>query len=243
MRVRPRTCVVAKWPAAGATWPALASGRSAIVCPPVPAPILASSLFGRPVVIDGASERLRDLGVVREGESWRVVAVRSHGRTAAFSAWVDGGITATAEAGAIEATWLREALFDRQIVDLAGRRVTRVGDVVLRADGERLEVAAVEVGAAAVLRRLGFARLARRLEPRLLGIDRLHLAGEAAGALLLDAPRRRLEELDSDTVAELLSRLPVAAAETTVRRSRHRDAVARHASRRRLRRRYPRTPG
>jgi hypothetical protein len=195
------------------------------------------------VVVDGAGERLRDLGVVREGESWRVVAVRTHRRTAAFTAWVDGGITATAKGGAIEATWLRQALFDRQIVDLAGRRVTRVGDVVLRADGERLEVEAVEVGAAAVLRRLGFARLARRLQPRLLAIDRLHLAGEAAGTLLLDAPRRHLEELDSDTVADLLSRLPVAAAETTVRRSRHRDAVARLASVRRLRRRYPRTPG
>ena len=194
------------------------------------------------MAIDGASERLRDLGIVREGESWRVVAVRTHRGTAAFAAWADGGITATAAGGAIQATWLREALFDRQIVDLAGRRVTRVGDVVLRADGARLEVAAVEVGAAAVLRRLGFARLARRIEPRLLAIDRLHLANESAGTLLLDAPRRQLEELDSDTVADLLSRLPVAAAETTVRRSRHRDAVARHARRRRLRHRYPRAP-
>ncbi len=208
----------------------------------MPTSILASSLFGKPVAIDGAGVRLRDLGVVREGESWRVVAVRTHRGTARLTGWSGAGLVATASGGAVEATWLREALFDRQIVDLAGRRVTRVGDVVLRADGERLEVAAVEVGAAAVLRRLGLARLAARLEPRLLAIDRLHLPGEAAGALLLDAPRRHLEELDSETVADLLSRLPVPAAERTVRRSRHRDAVARYARRRRRRHRYPRAP-
>ena len=136
-------------------------------------------------------------------------------------------------AGAIDVTWLREALFDRQIVDLDGRRVIRIADVVLSADGDQLEVVAVEVGAAAVLRRLGFSRLAARIEPQLLAIDRLQLATVAAGPLLLDAQRARLEQLEGETVTDLLSRLPVPVAENAVRESRHREAVARDDQKRR----------
>ena len=208
----------------------------------MPAPLLASTLFGAPVAVDDASERLVDLGVVRVGDSWRIAAVRTHRRDAAFVSWSPEGISATATGEPVEATWLRDALFDRQIVDLEGRRVIRVGDVVLRADGDGLEVAAVEVGAAAVLRRLGLARLATRIEPQLLPIDRLHVPGETAGALLLDAPRERLEELEAESVTDLLSRLPVPLAEHAVRTSRHRDALAQHTQTRRRRRRNRRTP-
>jgi len=206
----------------------------------VSAPILACTIFGARVAIEGASERVTDLGVVREGEAWRIGAVRTHRRELLFTGWEDGRLSAAAARGAIDAVWLREALFDRQIVDLDGRRVIRVGDVVLRADGGRLDVVAVEVGAAAVLRRLGLVRLAARLEPQLLAIDRLHVPSAAAGPLLLDAQRERFEQLETETVTELLSRLPVPVAEHAVRVSRHRAAVARNNKSRRRRRRYPR---
>ena len=208
----------------------------------VGAPILASTIFGAPVAVDDASERLVDLGVVRAGSSWRIAAVRTHRGDAAFRGWEAGRISATASWGGVEAAWLREALFDRQIVDLEGRRVIRVGDVVLRAEAGQLEVVALEVGAASVLRRLGLSRLAARFPPRLLPIDRLHLASAVAGGLLLDAPRARLEELEPETVTGLLSRLPVPAAEHAVRHSRHRDALARGDRVRRRRHRYPRMP-
>jgi hypothetical protein len=207
----------------------------------VSAPILACTTFGLPVSIDGASERLTDLGVVRSGEGWRIGAVRTNRRELIFTSWEAGRVSATARAGTIDAVWLREALFDRQIVDLDGRRVIRVGDVVLRADGAQLDVIAVEVGAAAVLRRLGLVRLAARLEPQLLAIDRLHVPSAAAGPLLLDAQRERFEQLETETVTELLSRLPVSVAEHAVRESRHRTAVARNDKSRRRRRRYPRS--
>jgi hypothetical protein len=207
----------------------------------VSAPILACTTFGLPVVIDGARERLTDIGVVRSGEAWRIGAVRTDRRELIFTSWDAGRISATASADPIDAVWLREALFDRQIVDLDGRRVIRVGDVVLHAEGDRLDVVAVEVGAAAVLRRLGFVRLAARFEPQLLAIDRLHVPSAAAGPLLLDAQRERFEELETETVTELLSRLPVPVAEHAVRESRHRTAVARNNRTRRRRRRYPRS--
>lgn len=53
---------------------------------------------------------------------------------------------------------LRRDVLDCQIVDLAGRRLLRVGDVEMRASEGRLSVVAVEVGTAAVLRRLGLLR-------------------------------------------------------------------------------------
>jgi hypothetical protein len=206
----------------------------------VDAPILASTLFGAPVTVDGECERLVDLGVVKAGTSWRISSVRTRRRDAAFTGWSAGHLSAAGEIAHGEATWLREALFDRQIVDLEGRRVIRIGDVVLRADGNQLDVVAVEVGAAAVLRRLHFARLAARLQPQLLAIDRLHLPSAAAGALLLDGPRERFEQLDSGTVANLLSRLPLPVAENAVRGSRHRAAVTHDGRIRRRRHRYPR---
>ena len=177
-------------------------------------------------------------GRERRGGSARCARNR---RELIFTGWEAGRISATASADAIDAVWLREALFDRQIVDLDGRRVIRVGDVVLHAEGGRLDVVAVEVGAAAVLRRLGFVRLAARFEPQLLAIDRLHVPSAAAGPLLLDAQRERFEELETETVTELLSRLPVPVAEHAVRESRHRTAVARNNRTRRRRRGYPRS--
>jgi len=204
----------------------------------MPSTIVASELFGRPVTVDGVPARLHDLGIVRVGDTWRVVGLRTKLGDAAFVALTPTGLTGSTAAPGFTATWLREALFDRQIVDLDGRRVTRIGDVILAGEGELLEVTSVEVGAAAVFRRLGLVRLASRLEPRLLPIDRLHFPGPAAGALLLDAPRQQLEELAPETVAELLSRLPVEVAEHAVRASRHREAVARINRVRRRRRRY-----
>ncbi len=204
--------------------------------------LLASTLFGMPVEIDGRLERLCDLGVVKAGDSWLITAVRSHRHDARLVRWSPTGAVATRDGEVDEPTWLRESIFDRQIVDLAGRRVIRVGDVLLRPEGDLLAVAAVEVGAAAVIRRLGLAALAARIRPQLLPIEHLHVPGEWGEALLLDASRAQLEQFESGSVTGLLSRLPVAAAEHAVRRSRHRDAVARHARSLRRRPRNPRAP-
>ena len=70
--------------------------RSAIVCGDMPSTIVASELFGRPVTIDGVSARLRDLGIVRVGDTWRFVGLRTTRGVAAFAACVGalGGVSA-----------------------------------------------------------------------------------------------------------------------------------------------------
>ena len=207
--------------------------------------ILASSLFGTPVSIDGASEPLHDLGAVRVGSDWLITAVRTRrgvGTLVDLDLAESGraGLSATASSQHGDVTWLREAIFDRQIVDLDGRRVIRVADVVLRRDGGALTVEAVDVGASAVLRRLGLAWLASRFQPQLLAIDQLHVPSAVADALLLDESRARLEELETAQATDLLARLPVHAAEHAVRNSRHRGAIHEHHRRRRRRRHFRR---
>ena len=210
------------------------------MCGPVQPSFPASTLFGTQVAIDGASERRHDLGAIAHGSGWRIVAVRTGRGVSTLVGSSESGLSATVQADATDVTWLREAIFDRQIVDLNGRRVIRVADLVLAWRDGALTVEAVDVGASAVLRRLGLVRLAARFEPQLLPIDRLHVPSAAAEALLLDGSRARLEELGSDEATELLGRLPVHVAEHAVRRSRHRSALREHHRARRRRRRYRR---
>src|SRR3954452_18110008 len=58
---------------------------------------------------------------------------------------------------------LRGDLMDKQIVDIDGRRVVRVNDVSLDIVRGALRLAAVDVGAAGILRRLGMERRYRMI--------------------------------------------------------------------------------
>lgn len=201
--------------------------------------LLASTIFGTSTTIDGEPDRVRDLGAIRVGAEWHVVGVRSERGVASITGLTADGIEATAHEP-VAVTWLRSTIFDRQVVDLDGRRVLRVGDVVLCRRGDVLAVEAVEVGAAAVIRRLGLKRLAARVRPKIIPIDRVHVPHASADALVLDLPRARLDELAEEEVVRLLARLPTAAAEHAIRHSRHRDRVRADHRTRHRRRRYPR---
>jgi flagellar motility protein MotE (MotC chaperone) len=63
-----------------------------------------------------------------------------------------------------EAVRLRRDVLDRQIIDIQGRKVVRVNDILLEPAGEDLVLRRVEVGLAGAVRRL----LAGALSPRLL---------------------------------------------------------------------------
>jgi sporulation protein YlmC with PRC-barrel domain len=92
-------------------------------------------------------------------------------------------VDAEPELGAV---LLGRDVLDTQIVDVAGRRVTRVADVMLTERDGRLRVVGVDVGAGAVVRRLGLARLGARLAERRLPWDGLHPLHDRARSLVLD---------------------------------------------------------
>lgn len=64
-----------------------------------------------------------------------------------------------------DALYLVADLFDKQIVDVEGRKVVRINDLELAATGGRLRVVGADVGIGGLLRRLGFKSIGRRLTP------------------------------------------------------------------------------
>jgi sporulation protein YlmC with PRC-barrel domain len=108
---------------------------------------------------------------------------------------------------------LRRHVLDAQIVDLVGRRLTRVEDVLLDRDGSVLRVAGVEVGAGAALQRLGLGRIAGRLPTRVVPWDALHLTSGRGHALQLEAAASAFRRLGPEAVGELAARLPAHHAE------------------------------
>ena len=75
---------------------------------------------------------------------------------------------------------LERHVLDAQIVDLAGKRLTRVGDVELVIDDGALTVRGVEVGLAPLLRRLGLRFLVGRAGSSSIRWTDLRLTSEGA---------------------------------------------------------------
>jgi sporulation protein YlmC with PRC-barrel domain len=103
---------------------------------------------------------------------------------------------------------VRDAL-DVQIVDLEGHRLVRVADVLLLRDDERLVVFGVDIGFGAVVRRVGFRRLAERLHPEVVLWSALHLTSRQGHTAQLALRSAHLQRLSSDDLAHLLSLLTV----------------------------------
>ena len=126
---------------------------------------------------------------------------------------------------------LRDVL-DTQIVDLAGRRLSRVSDVIMMAgfDG-RLEVAAVDVGAGSLLRRMGLRRLGDRLDPVVVDWVDLHLTSARGHLVQLATAATALHRLNASDLAHLLARLsPDRAVDVVLTTPPAHAAAALHAS-------------
>jgi CBS domain-containing protein len=101
-------------------------------------------------------------------------------------------------------------LVDTQIVDVAGRRLVRAGDVDLERQDGQLVLAGVDVGGRPLLRRLGLRRLARRFSSRCLPWSELYAASPAAHTVQLRVDRERLAGLGPAGLAQVIGRLPPA---------------------------------
>jgi len=180
-----------------------------------------SELLGRPVTAGGERlGRLADLAVGPEHGEPALEALALRGREPRWLAWQAGGsaseagielgrspesIPAPAGAGRLQ---LRRHVLDSQVIDVEGRRLLRVSDVVLAERKGDLRLIGVEIGAAPLLRRLGLGALARRSTEELLGWDQLHLASAPGHVLQLGMPRARIHRLSEPQVQDLLNALP-----------------------------------
>ena len=120
---------------------------------------------------------------------------------------VAGELDRSAQPAEDELLLLRD-LVDTQIVDVAGRRLVRAGDVDLERQDGQLVVAGVDVGGGTLLRRLGLRRLARRFSSRSLPWSELYAASPAAHTVQLRVDRQRLAGLGPAGLAQVIGRLP-----------------------------------
>ena len=198
------------------------------------ADLLLSSCLGAPVR-SGARRigRLADLGVAPGGPAPAVtgVVVRRRGSPPAWAPWddvqrLDRDGVILAPGAALEepptVVLLARDVLDAQLVDLAGHRVVRVGDVRLRSADRTLLVAGVEAGLDSVLRRLGLQLLARRAPRAAIAWSDLHLPAHPGAALSLERAAPAFERLDAAERARLAARLPAHVATTLLRVPRHR---------------------
>jgi hypothetical protein len=99
-------------------------------------------------------------------------------------------------------------VLDTQVVDVVGHRLARVSDVLLtRLPDGRLELAAVDVGIGAVVRRLGLRWLSEQFPERAVDWRDLHLTADRGHDVHLATTVAAVHRLDAYALAELLTRL------------------------------------
>jgi CBS domain-containing protein len=111
-----------------------------------------------------------------------------------------------------EALYLVEDLFDKQIVDVDGRKLVRINDIEIARTAGALRVVAADVGVGGLLRRLGATRLAPRLLER---IPRSLIAWDNVAPLhdlsptqiQLSVSEHRLSRLHPSELAGIISEL------------------------------------
>lgn len=99
-------------------------------------------------------------------------------------------------------------VLDTQIVDVAGKRIARVSDVVLAPGDHQLRVVGVDVSAWGVWRRLRPRRDDRRNGEKVVDWEDLHLTSARGHLLQVSAPASQVHRLDAGDLADLVSRLP-----------------------------------
>jgi magnesium transporter len=189
-----------------------------------------SELVGRPVFVerDGARDqvgRVADFVVEHPEDTFpridAVIVKTRHGELAAPIAEVAGigpdGLVLTTAPRIVrppddEALYLVEDLFDKQIVDVDGRKVVRINDIEVARTGGALRVVAADVGVAGLLRRLGAAKIVPALVDRvprsLIAWDNVApLHDLSPTQIRLSVSENRLSRLHPSELADIISEL------------------------------------
>src|ERR1035437_9597329 len=189
-----------------------------------------SELIGRPVMVERDGERttvgkIADFVVEHPEDTFpridAIIVKTRYGELAAPLAEVatldTGGLVLTAPPKIVrppddEALYLVEDLFDKQIVDVDGRKVVRINDIEVARTGGALRVVAADVGVGGLLRRLGAAKLIPGLVDR---IPRSLIAWDNVAPLhdlspkqiRLSVSEHRLARLHPSELADIISEL------------------------------------
>ncbi len=214
-------------------------------------PLLLTDVLGRRALDSGRRElgRVTDLAVDHADRFPRVTAVAiRHRRRVSLEPW-HAVVSVGPDALVLDPVggerpasdvYLARDLLDAQVVDIAGRRLARVGDIELALHGTELRAVAVDVGLGAVVRRLGLPRAGRRLGTEMVRWDELHFASGRGHELQLASPAAAVHALDPTELAELLSQLhPERGAEVLAAVPVERASRVRQLPRRPPRRRFP----
>ncbi len=121
-----------------------------------------------------------------------------------------------------EALYLIRDLFDKQIVDVDGRKVVRINDLEIANTGGTLRVVAADIGVSGLLRRLGADRIAPQLVDRiprsLIAWDNVAPISDVNPShVRLSVSGARLSRLHPSELAEIISELSAQDASRVVR--------------------------
>ena len=97
--------------------------------------------------------------------------------------------------------YLAEDLLDKQVIDIDGRRLVRVNDVVLE-NGRELRVAGIDIGFDGVLRRLGLGMI--HVKPQILPWNLIEAFDYDTGNIKIKLTQNRLASLHPADLADIL---------------------------------------
>jgi CBS domain-containing protein len=101
--------------------------------------------------------------------------------------------------------YLNEDLLDKQVIDMNDKRVVRVNDVLMEANGE-LKVVGIDVGASGILRRLGLSKLIK-MEPKILPWQMIEAFDYKTGNIKISLSETKLNSLHPSDIADILEDL------------------------------------
>ena len=199
-----------------------------------------SEIVGRSVIVDGERAttvgRVADFVVGSPGEhfpkiSGVIVRTRDGKRLLSIDDVVDvdrdgafivGRTPTTAVAPDDQILSLVDDLFDKQIVDVHGRKVVRINDIGLAQTGGALRVVSADIGLSGLLRRMGLGRIARgfveRMPQTLISWDNVAPIDDMnPQTIRLEVAENRLARLHPSELAAIISDLSASDAARIVR--------------------------
>jgi len=101
--------------------------------------------------------------------------------------------------------YLKEDLLDKQVIDIDGKRLVRVNDIILESNGE-LKVVGIDIGFAGILRRLGLSNVTK-LQSKILPWQMIEAFDYETGNIKIKLTQSKLSSLHPAELADILEDL------------------------------------